>query len=126
MANPRPTAADTGDVADIPLARPQDLALSVPLEEAPGADEVGRAALSVAVDGELTPDGKFRWSAGWNAWVPTGKGEEVDLPGPLEWGPLMPDRPHRRGCWCQACWQAGLEYGDYLKAKAVRERNGFY
>jgi hypothetical protein len=35
-------------------------------------------------------------------------------------GPLLPEPrrpPHEAGCWCVACWQAGLAYGEYLKAK---------
>lgn len=27
--------------------------------------------------------------------------------------------PHEAGCWCVACWNAGLEYGEYLKAKGL-------
>lgn len=47
MANPRPI--DTGDLTDLELDGPTNLALDVPAEEAPGADEVDAAALSVAV-----------------------------------------------------------------------------
>src|SRR6185503_17741094 len=72
-------------------------------------------------DGQLTPDGRFRWSAGWDRWVPTGKGDSHDLPGPLEWGPLLPDKLHPRGCWCPRCWEAGIRYGDYLKEKKLRD-----
>lgn len=75
-------------------------------------------------DGTLSRDGKFRWSAGWGQWVPTGREEEIPLPGPLEFGPLLPER-HSESCLCVDCWNAGVRYGDYLKAKAVRDRNGF-
>ena len=47
MANPRSSAART--TQHPPVDRPEDLALPVPAEEAPGADEVDAAALSVAV-----------------------------------------------------------------------------
>jgi len=50
MANARPTAAHPGHVASPPMDRPEDLALPVATEAAPGADEVDAAALSVAVD----------------------------------------------------------------------------
>ncbi len=80
---------------------------------------------STKKDGQLSQDGRFRWSAGWGIWCPIGKGDDNELPGPVEWGPLMPERPHAQGCWCVECWNAGVRYSDYLKAKAVRERNGF-
>ena len=25
--------------------------------------------------------------------------------------------PHEAGCWCVECWNAGLRYGEWLKAK---------
>ena len=81
-------------------------------------------AVSVAVDGQLSADERFRWSAAWGRWVPTGR-EQTDLPGPLEFGPLMPEKLHPRGCWCVECWNTGLRYGEYLKAKSIRETNGF-
>ena len=76
--------------------------------------------------GTLSRDGRFKWSAGWQNWVPTGKEPEMELelPGPLESGPLLPER-HSASCLCVDCWNTGVRYGDYLKAKAVRERNGF-
>lgn len=76
-------------------------------------------------DGTLSRDGKFRWSAGWGQWVPTGKGEqEIPLPGPLESGPLLPER-HSESCLCVSCWNSGVRYADYLKAKRLRDANGF-
>lgn len=75
-------------------------------------------------DGTLSSDGRFRWSAGWQQWVPTGQ-ERVQEPLlPLESGPLLPER-HSESCLCGECMTAGQHYNDYLKAKAVRERNGF-
>ncbi len=53
MANARPTAAHPRDPTDPPMDRPEDLALDVPTEAAPGANEVGAAALSVAVEEDL-------------------------------------------------------------------------
>jgi hypothetical protein len=94
-------------------------------DDAPDAQGTRRVGHDTPVDGYVTPDGKFRWSAGWDLWVPTGKGDDSELPGPLEWGPLMPDRPHPRGCWCVECWNAGVRYADYAKAKRLRESNGF-
>lgn len=36
--------------------------------------------------------------------------------------PVEPRRPtHEAGCWCSICWQAGLEYADYLQAKRLQE-----
>jgi hypothetical protein len=100
--------------------RPENVADGVPDEAETGTDEVGPTAIPVAVDGQLSADGRFRWSAAWGAWVPTGKEETVEA-GPLEWGPLMPERIHPRGCWCLRCWDTGLRYGDYLKAKRIRD-----
>ena len=67
--------------------------------------------------GTLSRDGRFKWSAGWQKWVPTGKEPEIPLPGPLESGPLLPER-HSESCLCVSCWNAGVRYADYLKAKA--------
>lgn len=77
-------------------------------------------------DGTLSRDGRFKWSAGWSQWIPTGREitQEEPLPGPLEFGPLLPER-HSESCLCVSCWNAGVRYGDYLKAKAIRETNGF-
>jgi len=74
--------------------------------------------------GTLSKDGKFKWSAGWQKWVPTGKEPELELPGPLESGPLLPER-HSASCLCVDCWNAGVRYSDYLKAKRLRDQNGF-
>jgi len=60
----------------------------------------------------------------------------IDLEAPLEdleplqvWeGPLLPEpRPsaHHPGCWCVRCWNMGLEYGEYQKAKTLFNDNGF-
>jgi len=43
-------------LADPDLARSDDLALEVPSQEAPGADEVDSAALSLAVDDSADDD----------------------------------------------------------------------
>lgn len=53
MANPCPIA--TGSTEHPELDRSDNLALPVPAEEAPGADEVHAAALSVAVDEGYDP-----------------------------------------------------------------------
>ena len=75
--------------------------------------------------GTVSRNGKFRWSAGWGQWVPTGREEEqIPLPGPLESGPLLPER-HSESCLCGECMTAGQHYSDYLKAKRIRESNGF-
>lgn len=78
MAHSRAIAADPGHIATPPVDRPEDLALSVPLEEAPGADEVVSAALSVAIDEtgplEADPDYTGDWredfgdSVGISSW----------------------------------------------------------
>lgn len=107
------------------VSRPEDLAIPVPTQEAPGTEQIPGTAVPVAVDGQLSADGKFRWSAGWGRWVPTGREDEPIDVGPLEWGPLMPDRLHPRGCWCADCWETGIRYADYAKTKRLREENGF-
>lgn len=78
-------------------------------------------------DGQVSRDGRFRWSAGWRQWVPLRKGaQEIDLPGPLECGPLEPEiLAHDSFCSCPRCLNAGIRYADYLKAKKIRETNGF-
>lgn len=49
MAHPNPIPSHTGSAQHPLVDRPEDLALEVPTEEAPGADEVDSAPLSVAV-----------------------------------------------------------------------------
>lgn len=69
--------------------------------------------------GVLSRDGKFRWSAGWQKWVPVSKeAQEIPLPGPIESGPLLPER-HSESCGCVSCWNAGVRYSDYLKARST-------
>lgn len=70
--------------------------------------------------GTLSRDGKYKWSTGWQKWVPTGKETlvELELPGPLESGPLLPER-HSASCLCGECMTAGQRYADYLKAKST-------
>lgn len=37
-------------------------------------------------------------------------------------GPLVPPprpAPHEAGCWCVECWNAGLRFGEYLRAKRL-------
>lgn len=75
--------------------------------------------------GTLSRDGRFRWSAGWQKWVPVPQVEqEIPLPGPLESGPLLPER-HSESCLCVSCWNSGVRYSDHLKAKRIRDANGF-
>lgn len=53
----------------------------------------------------------------------------LDLNAPLPAGiageapvPREPRRPpHEAGCWCVECWNAGLQYADYLQAKRLEE-----
>jgi hypothetical protein len=56
----------------------------------------------------------------------------IDLNAPLEdleplqvWeGPLLPEPKcptHIAGCGCMECWNQGLRYGEYLKAKRLQE-----
>jgi hypothetical protein len=68
-------------------------------------------------DGTLSHDQRFRWSAGWQKWIPTGFQPEVPLD-PLESGPLLPER-HSDSCLCDECWSAGVRYTDYLKARST-------
>lgn len=75
--------------------------------------------------GTLSRDGKYKWSAGWQTWVPVPQQEqEISVSGPLESGPLLPER-HSASCVCGECMTAGQRYADYLKAKRLRDANGF-
>ena len=68
--------------------------------------------------GQLSRDGRFRWSAGWERWIPTGLEIPPEpSPLPLASGPLLPER-HSASCVCADCMTAGQHYTDYLKAKA--------
>lgn len=68
-------------------------------------------------DGTLSRDGRFRWSAGWQKWIPTGREIQREAPAPVEFGPPRPPR-HSESCVCSACMTAGQHYADYLKEKA--------
>ena len=81
-------------------------------------------------DGELSRNGKFRWSAGWAKWVPVPNpppaGKEVAIGVESEnqilgVAALQPIR-HGSSCLCAQCATAGQRYSDYAKAKAVRNR----
>lgn len=68
--------------------------------------------------GALSHDGRFRWSAGWQKWVPTGREMAPEpSPSPLESGPPLPER-HSASCVCGDCMTAGQHYADYLKARS--------
>jgi hypothetical protein len=69
-------------------------------------------------DGVLSRDGKFRWSAGWGQWVPSGREVQTEAPAPLESGPPLPQR-HSESCVCDACMTAGQHYADYIKARGL-------
>lgn len=73
--------------------------------------------------GTLSRDGRFKWSAGWQKWVPTGKEPELELPGPLESGPLLPER-HSASCVCVECNNTGVRYADYLKNRDLWGNGG--
>lgn len=32
---------------------------------------------------------------------------------------------HAAGCWCEECWQTGLETAEYLQKKRLFDANGF-
>ena len=50
----------------------------------------------------------------------------MDLPAPLESGPLEPEIFAQDGSFDSIeGWNKGVRYADYLKAKAIRENNGF-
>lgn len=78
-------------------------------------------------DGQLSRDGRFRWSAGWGKWVPLTQppvGREP-LPGPLESGPLEPETLcHDSFCECKRCVNAGQRYADYLKNRDLWNNGG--
>lgn len=73
-------------------------------------------------DGELSRDGRFRWSAGWGAHVPTGREKTVEYVNPWDWSPnnileaaaILPIR-HRRGCSCDQCLTAAQHRLDWEK-----------
>jgi len=72
-------------------------------------------------DGQLSRDGRFRWSAGWGQWVPTGK--VINNP-PVQTDFLESAKPvalHSSSCLCANCMTAGQHYSDYLKAKRLQE-----
>lgn len=50
MANPRPIPAHPGDLDGLPVSRLEDLALDVPLTQAPGTDEIPDGTLAVEED----------------------------------------------------------------------------
>lgn len=75
-------------------------------------------------DGTRSRDGRFRWSTGWQKWIPVPQEPEIPLPGPLESGPLPPER-HSESCVCDECLTAAQHYSDYRKAKRLRDENGF-
>jgi hypothetical protein len=51
----------------------------------------------------------------------------VNFDAPLPPQPAAPARseprvaPHAAGCWCTACFNAGLRFGEYLKQKRLNE-----
>lgn len=70
-------------------------------------------------DGQLSDDGRFRWSSGWQQWVPTGREAQRDaFPAPAESGPPLPER-HSESCVCGECMTAGQHYSDYVKARGL-------
>jgi hypothetical protein len=73
--------------------------------------------------GQLTQDGRFRWSAGWGQWVPTGKETMEPSPSPLESGPLPPER-HSASCMCNACLTTAQRVADYLKNRDLWGNGG--
>lgn len=73
---------------------------------------------STPSDGQLSRDGRFRWSEPWSQWVPTGK--EIREP-PQQTDFLESAKPvarHSPSCLCDACLTAGQHYADYLKARS--------
>lgn len=71
-------------------------------------------------DGQLSRDGRFRWSAGWDQWVPTGK-EINNPPEQIDFVECAkPVSRHSPSCLCGACMTAGQHYADYLKARKLR------
>ena len=83
-----------------------------------------RAINTSRPDGTLSRNGKYRWSAGWQSWIPVPIEEQEPPLLPLESGPLLPER-HSESCECVECWNAGVRHSDYLKAKRIRDVNGF-
>lgn len=81
-------------------------------------------------DGELSRDGKFKWSAGWKIWIPTGR-EIADYWHPWDMSPnqvlgaaaLVPIR-HGRYCTCARCLTAGQRYLDYARNKELWGNGG--
>jgi hypothetical protein len=51
-------------------------------------------------------------------YKPRPSGESLTSP------PTIPAR-HPEGCWCEDCWNMGLEVGEYLKRRKLFNNNGF-
>lgn len=78
------------------------------------------SVLTTRKDGTLSRDGRFRWSAPWAKWIPTGYEIAQPLPAPLVSGPRLPER-HSASCTCDSCLTAGQHVADYIKQKALND-----
>lgn len=117
MANPRPIPAHPGDLDGLPVSRLEDLALDVPLTQAPGTDEIPDGSLPLAVK-------LYEVRKPYNQWL-YGYFIELRHIGPVDVGPLLPE-PHRcDNIDCIECWNKSVRYEDYRKAKRLRDINGF-
>jgi hypothetical protein len=76
-------------------------------------------------DGTLSRDGRFRWSAGWGKWVPTGKEQEPELDlAPLGAGPLEPEIERHPFDGCAECMNQGQLRADYIKNRDLWGHGG--
>lgn len=104
------------------VAPPSNFVMPIALKKSVGAGE----SHATRKDGELSQDGRFRWSAGWGKWIPAGKGTlEASNPDLSEnqilgIAALVPIR-HSPSCLCGACMTAGQRFSDYVKAKRLRD-----
>lgn len=65
----------------------------------------------------------FRWVEAWGIWVPDATQDVVE-PAPLEplgMGPLLPEKHRCNLLDCVECWNTGVRYADYRKAKRLQE-----
>lgn len=103
MSQPSKTAAPQNSAATLTVSKKTD-----------GARESG----STRKDGQLSRDGRFRWSAGWGQWVPTGREiQELQQTDFLE--AAKPITRHSPSCLCGDCMTAGQHHADYLKARSL-------
>jgi len=63
---------------------------------------------------------RWRYSEAWKTWVPEeAPAEPLPELAPLQAGPLEPEKHRCSGRDCVECWNAGVRYADYMKARRL-------